>query len=131
MKLELKELLAKIINTPLVIEKGSSTMGNINWTYRKWSDGTAECWGITSAISKSVTSSFGYGYYAPQDSFSLPSGLFTSISNTQASLIDASASGKWFEVNSATSTQISGYVYGISSSTINIQYSIQIKGRWK
>ena len=45
MKADIKALIAKITNTPLVIEKGSSTMENIHWEYRKWSDGTAECWG--------------------------------------------------------------------------------------
>lgn len=40
MKAELKELLARITNTPLVVETGTSG----NWYYRKWSDGMAECW---------------------------------------------------------------------------------------
>ena len=42
MKLKLKQLLSKIINTPLVVETGTEGI----WYYRKWSDGTAECWGI-------------------------------------------------------------------------------------
>ena len=39
--LKLKQLLAKIINTPLVVERGNEGI----WTWRKWTDGTAECWG--------------------------------------------------------------------------------------
>ena len=39
--LNLKKLLTKILTTPMVIEQGTSGI----WTYRKWSDGTAECWG--------------------------------------------------------------------------------------
>ena len=42
--LNIKKLIYKILHLPLVIEEGSSG----NWTYRKWSDGTAECWGRVS-----------------------------------------------------------------------------------
>ena len=35
---------SKIDYLPKVVESGTSGM----WTYRKWSDGTAECWGIVS-----------------------------------------------------------------------------------
>lgn len=41
MKADVKELIGKILNTPVVVETGTSG----NWYYRKWSDGTAECWG--------------------------------------------------------------------------------------
>ena len=39
--LNVKKLLGKILTCPLVVESGTSGM----WTYRKWSDGKAECWG--------------------------------------------------------------------------------------
>ena len=45
----IKTLLSKVLNTPLVIEQGTSGI----WTYRKWSDGTAECWG-----SKDISGSY-------------------------------------------------------------------------
>lgn len=110
-----------------VIEQGTSGV----WTYRKWESGIAECWCLTSVVSKSVTTSYGNGYYAPQDTFTLPSGLFVSINNAQVTLIDASASGKWFEVQSANATEIKGYIYGIASDVINAQENICVKGRWK
>lgn len=40
-KVSLKKILAQLMNTPMVLETGTSGI----WTYRKWSDGTAECWG--------------------------------------------------------------------------------------
>ena len=43
-----------ILNTPLIIESGISGI----WTYRKWSDGTAELWGLTT-----ITSESGQHYY--------------------------------------------------------------------
>lgn len=54
MKAELKELLAKITNTPLVVETGTSGI----WTYRKWSDGTSECWGRSSKTATSAQTNF-------------------------------------------------------------------------
>ena len=44
MKLDLKELIAKLTSTPIVVEEGTSGI----WKYRKWSNGTAECWGYYS-----------------------------------------------------------------------------------
>lgn len=40
--LKLKQFLAKLVNSPIIIEQGTTDI----WTWRKWSDGTAECWGV-------------------------------------------------------------------------------------
>lgn len=37
----LKKILDGILKTDMVVEEGTSGI----WTYRKWSNGTAECWG--------------------------------------------------------------------------------------
>lgn len=42
--LNIKKLLSKILNAPIIIEQGSSGI----WFYRKWSDGTAEIRGYYS-----------------------------------------------------------------------------------
>lgn len=39
MKLDIKELIAKLTNTPMIIEQGTDG----DWTYRKWADGRLEC----------------------------------------------------------------------------------------
>lgn len=56
----LKELLAKILSTPLVIETGTSGI----WTYRKWSDGTMEMFGYQTCSSMTYAANGGYGWYA-------------------------------------------------------------------
>ena len=66
----IKTLLSKVLNTPLVIEQGTSGI----WTYRKWSDGTAECWG-SKDISGSY-SSWGNAYTFSLTGESYPSNLF-------------------------------------------------------
>lgn len=53
MKLDLKELIAKLTNTPMVVEEGTSGI----WTYRKWSNGIAECWGKFTRSSSLAASS--------------------------------------------------------------------------
>lgn len=127
MKLDLKELISKLTNTPMVVESGTSGI----WTYRKWSNGTAECWGITASTQKSVTSSYGNGYYAPQDTIPLPSGLFTSVNHAQTTLIDAGGIGTWFDLQSANTTNIQGYIYGIRANTTTFRIGAYVIGKWK
>ena len=50
MKADLKALLAKITNTPIVVEQGTNTSGS----YRKWSNGTMEQWGLEASASASA-----------------------------------------------------------------------------
>lgn len=74
-----KDLFAKILGTRLVVESGTSGI----WRYRKWSDGTAECWGVYSAtISHYATNFGGYGYYVD---LTFPTGLFSSVYTVQYS----------------------------------------------
>ena len=73
MKLDLKELIAKLTNTPMVIEEGS-TGSNPAWSYRKWSTGVAECWGRGS-FSVSY-SGWGSLYSSGYGQWNYPSNLF-------------------------------------------------------
>ena len=55
-----------------VVEEGTDGI----WTYRKWSDGIAECWGIHS-VSSSAWTAWGNGYYTSTYSQpTFPTGLF-------------------------------------------------------
>lgn len=75
--LDLKALISKLVNTPLVIEQGTSG----NWTYRKWSDGTAECWAdVNSGSAPSNTSVNGW-YGATMATPDFPTNLFNAIPN--------------------------------------------------
>lgn len=58
MKLDLKELISKLTNTPMIVESGTSGI----WTYRKWSNGIAECWGTYTSGSVSATAVNGWYY---------------------------------------------------------------------
>lgn len=52
----LKKILDGILKTDMVVEEGTSGI----WTYRKWSNGTAECWGTYT-----YTSSASYVWVSP------------------------------------------------------------------
>lgn len=89
---------------PSIVEQGTSG----NWTYRKWSDGTAECWGAveTPKISNSVVGGF-YGGVA--SNIALPSGLFSEIPRVLLNIYDY-GSGMFF-----------GTVRAVTASAFNIQ----------
>lgn len=53
-----------------IVESGTDGI----WNYRKWSDGTAECWGV-SAVSVTCTNEEGV-YFSDSKSIALPSNLF-------------------------------------------------------
>ena len=60
-----------------VVETGTSGA----WTYRKWNNGIAECWGtLNGTLSYYTTLSV---FYAYEGSVSFPSGLFTAVPNVQ------------------------------------------------
>lgn len=61
-----------IRNLPSIVEQGTSG----NWTYRKWSDGTAECWGSFTFVTGAF-STWG-SWYVGANIFkeNYPSGLF-------------------------------------------------------
>lgn len=78
--LDLKKLLSKILNAPFIVEQGTSGM----WTYRKWSDGIAECWGVKT---QQVTlASWGSWYYVRIAGEAYPTDLFTTMVSVDGSL---------------------------------------------
>lgn len=130
MKLELKELLAKIINTPLVIEEGSSTLGNFHWIYRKWSNGTAECWGCGPTITANCSTGYGYGYYASaQTNQNFPTGLFKDVPRIIVTPI--SADGVYIGMSALTKDGFAYYPYCNASGGHLFRWDCHAIGRWK
>lgn len=128
----IKEVLARILNTPLVIESGTSGI----WTYRKWSNGIAECWGTVSWTITSWTAWGGWYYSNASPNTNFPANLFiaapvlTAIGRTSngdvgtywrsATAISATTAPTFgFNRPATGSTSITGYVY------------MTAKGRWK
>ena len=127
MKLDVKELIGKILNTPVVVKTGTSGI----WTYRKWSDGTAECWGTWSGNLTNyatVTTSM-YAYCA---SVNFPSGLFTSAPvPTYSAFCNGGFALTGTQTNSLTKTASSYYLVSSASGTFPCKFHIYAIGKWK
>lgn len=126
MKLDLKELIAKLTNTPMIVEQGTSDI----WTYRKWSNGTAECWGTWAGTLTHYANPFSgfYGYY---NTISFPVGLFNSPPNATYTAGVGSAfawAGAYF---GTTTTGMNCYAVAGLSGSQTVRFSISVKGRWK
>lgn len=115
-----------------VVETGLSG----NWRWRKWNDGTAECWGT---FNRTATSWSGWGslYYANpynvQETY--PSGLFTAAPAVTAQLSASSQDMFLTESNIAGSAQKTPAYYATrgSGGAANATYSISYHaiGRWQ
>lgn len=101
-----------ITNNPSIVESGTSGI----WTYRKWSDGTAECWGTWSG---SKTCSGGNGsLYDTSGTQTLP---FTFASAPRV-MTNAVASGGYFAYVGVTT--------GVSSLTLQFICSNNSARTW-
>lgn len=117
-----------IRNLPSIVEQGTSG----NWTYRKWSDGTAECW-IRDAVNEvNFSTKYGNGYYASQLTYAFPTNIFVSVPMVQVSMQDGGGYGSWFSLAGVTNTSLHGYPYATTqASNINCAIYIYAIGKWK
>lgn len=123
---------------PLISESGTFTSGSNTFYYRKWNDGTSECWGhISGSVTIPSSSNFG-GLYSsdeiPDSNITFPEGLFIDRPDVIAQLESRGAVG--FLVSSTTAasaTQSGSYqiVQPSNSSSPNYTICYQVKGRWK
>ena len=112
-----------------VFEQGTSGI----WTYRKWSSGIAECWGMSSSTSYAVTNQYVNGYYANLGTVSFPSGLFVAAPCVQATRTNTGSGSAliFLSLNTVTASSFAGFVGATSSGTYPCQFSYYATGRWK
>lgn len=123
MKLNLKELISKLVNAPIVIEEGTDGI----WTYRKWSNGTSECWARKSESVSCIVISSPW-IRGTMSSTSFPSGLFNSTPTVLASGFGA----EWVSLGTTTSTSISDmYIYTVATGTATRYVWLYAIGKWK
>jgi hypothetical protein len=121
---------------PTIVAQGTAGI----WTYRTWSDGTAECWGKKD-FTVNVTSQWGSMYTTGAISgsnISFPYGLFAETPIVNASLLVRSAGGILMAPGGAGSNianmdQTGVYEIARGTSLSNAQYTInyQVIGKWK
>ena len=122
--LDIKKMLTKITKTPLVIE--SASVGEV--TYRKWSDGTLEQWGVGhfSAVSGNATMVVTLPVAFTNNSYSVALGRGRNMNNyvTQLSLCDAAGNTG----RSKNSFTITAYKSGFN---YTLDFDFYAIGKWK
>lgn len=123
---------------PLISESGTFTSGSNTFYYRKWNDGTSECWGnISGSVDISSSANFGNLYSSEEISASnitFPEGLFIDKPDVIAQLESRGTVGFLVaSTTSASATQSGSYqiVQPSNSSSPNYTICYQVKGRWK
>lgn len=97
------------------------------WTWKKYADGTAECYGNYTA---SVTCESVVGYYrGALTHIPYPQGLFVSAPTVIAT---CQTSSYWTSVQSASTSEIETvFVYDVISGTGTSTFGFHVLGRWK
>lgn len=100
-----------------------------NWTYRKWSDGTAEAWfKYTEPTAQAFTAS-GNFYYRSIAGFYFPSDLFTEVPVVQATIQMGNVGS--CEINSISATSCSILVLSAVSAARAVTVNLHAVGRWE
>lgn len=117
-----------MLSTPMILETGTSGI----WTYRKWSNGTAECWGMIEQ-SFSPGTPWGQTKYANLDAQNFPTGLFNAVPKVTATASKNGSSGMpIIALTGISSTGFGGYINELSGNTYTytIKISIYAIGQW-
>lgn len=126
---DLKEHISQNKATPHIIESGKSGI----WSYRKWSNGTAECWGSTwSPTIYAITNQIENLYYTDEMSVNLPSVLFVATPTANCNISDP-----WCLVNAVRADTDKVYFkicrggsYTNSAGTFSVLLQWHVIGRW-
>ena len=117
---------SEVRNNASIVESGTSGI----WKYRKWSDGTAECWGTSATISPNFNSNYGNGFYAPaQTNQNYPTGLFVDV--PRIIVVPISGDGVYIGVSAITKDGFAYYPYCNASGNHYVRWDCHAIGRWK
>jgi len=116
---------SSIRNVSSIVEQGRDGV----WLYRKFSDGTAECWSYKSVNNVSITTQYGNAYYGAERTSNFPSGLFASAPTPIIHVY--SSSGTWAGASDWSKTSYSYYPFSPTSGTFNLYETCYAVGTWK
>lgn len=110
-----------------------------DWSYRKWSDGTAECWCILT-VSTAITAAWGTMYVGntKMSRLSYPSELFVE-KPVETVTVQSSSNAVWVFAESGTNgvnSSSTSAIYNVCrpsqiTAASNYYLSFYVKGRWK
>ena len=115
---------------PTIVEQGTSG----EWTYRKWSDGVSECWGLLT-VSTSITTAWGSLYVGDTNMSSIyyPSELF--IEKPVETVTLQSYIGRAWLLAESVNTSSASAIYNVCSPSriteaSDYYFSFYVKGYW-
>lgn len=124
--LNLKKLLTKMLQTPRVVESGTSGV----WKYRKWSDGTYDAWLSASAnFSSGTLWANGYYYHQTTSAYAKPS----FAANIKTVAANANGSQLCMFCGASGSDTVSKTLYFLdtqSSARSSVPITVRITGEW-
>ena len=102
------------------------------WTYRKWSDGTAQCWGTDTREAVAVDTPWGALYESGGYRLDLPEGLFAETPQFQVTLIaDSGVIPELYAPGSPTQTPSICAVKPAPMTLGLLQTAVTARGKWK
>lgn len=114
-------------NIPHIIESGTDGI----WSYRKWSDGTAECWGKSSVSADTSTQWAGY-YTGVFGAINYPSNLFVEEPVLNCTLKTTSYPGHMFLGSDGSKSSTGGIALACHDKrTVSGYLHLTAKGKWK
>lgn len=128
--INVKKVLEKLLSTRMVIESGTDGI----WTYRKWSDGTAECWGKYTATG-TINNTWGSCFTGLATTLTYPQDLFKAAPLVQITSEGDSGYATWTysqTKGSATQTPQFTFIRATTGGTGNITVTANIyaAGQW-
>ena len=108
-----------------IVEQGTDG----DWTYRKWGNGTAECW-LRKNYTVTISAVASYYHRGQISNIDFPSGLFTANPTCVGS---GANSTYWINVSNADKDKISViYVYDVANgSNLSVGIALYAIGKWK
>lgn len=108
----------------VIVEQGTSG----DWTYRKWSNGTAECW-LKKSFSVTISTVASSWHRGQINNTSIPSGLFI---ESPLCIATSNSSTYWVGVNGVSTSVIGNiYVYDVVNGASTVWLSVYLIGKWK
>ena len=110
-----------------IVESGTDGI----WNYRKWSDGTAECWG-KKTVSVTTSTSWGGYYVGTIGDIDYPTNLFISAPVLSCTLKASNFPGHiYIDGNENISNTSSISVAANDQRTVECHIHLNAKGKWK
>ena len=127
MKLDLKELIAKMLKCDYVIEEGTEGV----WTYRKWSSGIAECWRDWSSGTFAPAAAVGGFYGRALAASNFPTNLFIARPVAFFNLDEWGSGYFWGQARAITAATYRITVWRNDNTSSPATGSMYAIGKWK